>query len=355
MHPHLIDWFRSVDINPNPAVVEHRWETAGLYAEQIVRTSLLNLLRLFLFPSPDVQTCTWLTDGLLALDKEFPVSNNAELLRLMAGVIMVRTFDPPSKEGDAFAIGLRAFGDRIAVPAQPEISAEAKRYLQAEAQRVRPGNFANAAKNVEAALTTSHKTMREAENGGESPTTADAQQRYHKAISEAISALGVQVRRLAEESNLLWWVVGEYSISLGRSTTEVPSLAYALVAAAEAADRTHILPPPPSADALLDRALKPCKTSKGALKLIDFLTAADSQWRADLLRNLTFADCSDFVPMVTGLSKFQELGDQPATISVLPRLCPGFDIKRPLSPPAAAQQFYAELMFLKALSMLEAG
>ena len=222
MHPHLIDWFRNVNIHSDPILVERRWQTAEEYSRALSRSSIPRLLRLFLFPKPETTENAWFTDGLLTLDKEFPVANNAEQLRLMAGVVMVTTFDEGSAEGCAFALGLRAavFPKRSTLPAQPEILAAAEAYLQAEAERQRPTYF------------------------GDAPE----------------SRLAEQIRRLAEETGLLWWVISEYSTSLRRRTSGLTAPAYALIAAAEAADRTQILPPPPSADALLARVLKPCKS-----------------------------------------------------------------------------------------------
>jgi hypothetical protein len=127
-----------------------------------------------------------------------------------------------------------------------------------------------------------------------------------------------------------------------------------LIAAAEAADRTQILPPPPSADALLARVLKPCKSGpKKALTLIDFWSAADAEWRAALLRKISFSDSRDFVPVITGLDKCGEFGEASSAAKVVPNLCPGVSIEHPVSPAEAAQQLYVELMFLKALDALE--
>lgn len=316
MHPHLIDWFRNVNIDSDPTLVERRWQTAEEYSKALSRSSIPRLLRLFLFQKPDATENKWFTDGLLALDKEFPVANNAEQLRLMAGVVMVTTFDDGSADGCAFALGLRAavFPKRSTLPAQPEILVEAETYLETEAERQRPGHFDDAPE----------------------------------------SRLAEQIRRLAEETGLLWWVISEYSTSLRRRTPGLTAPAYALIAAAEAADRTQILPPPPSADALLARVLKPCKSGpKKTLTLVDFWAAADAAWRAGLLRSVNFSDCSDFVPVTTGIAKCEEFGEATNAAQVVPRLCPGVSIEHPLTPAEAAQQFYVELMFLKALDALE--
>jgi len=344
MHPHLIDWFRNVDINPDQNVVEQRWKAAGEFAARLSRASVPRLLRLFLFPKPDDAEVKWMTDELLPLYPEFPVANNAELVRVMAGVVMVTTFDDSSPKGNAFALGLRfsAFLDRSIQPAQPAISDEAEKYLQTEAEKQRPNDFAHATTNLAI----------QAQSLGDKTTPPEAA--YEQVVDTEIGRLSGQVRRLGEETALLWWVLTEYSDSLKRRTPDLKALEYALVAGAEAADRTHVLPPPRSARALLARALKPCKAGqkKKTLTLGDFLGAADSGWRAAQLKKLNFTDSVDLVPIVTGLAKCQEFGDPENAVQVLPKLCPGLDLGHALSTEEAAYQFYGELMFLKALGAL---
>jgi hypothetical protein len=48
----------------------------------------------------------------------------------------------------------------------------------------------------------------------------------------------------------------------------------------------------------------------------------------------------------------EELEDADAVLKALPRLCPGFKAGSDLSAADACRQFYAELMFLKALGEL---
>jgi hypothetical protein len=360
MHRHLIEWFRNVHIHPDPKVIEQRWKTAQEYGEKLSRASVPLLVRLFLFPKTETEQIESFSRELLALDKEFPVTGNTEEVRLMAGVVMVTTFGASSLKGDAFALGLRAatFPGRAIQPAQSAILAEAETYLQVEAERQRPGNFLHSLVCPEDALVNKRKVIRQAAETGDAAKIGVAEAAYIKlycaTFKEGHDALAGQIRRLAEESALLWWVLGEYSTYLKRRVAELTAVAYALVAAAEAADRTHILPPPFSSPALLSRALKPCKSaSKKSLSLIDFLGAADPNWRKECLKSVTFGDCTDLVPTMTGLAKLEEFGELSGAEQVFTRLCPGLSIAQALSASEATYQIYSELMFLRALRVLE--
>jgi GTPase-associated system helical domain len=359
MHAHLIDWLRNVEIQSDEQLADRRWKTAHEYSGTLVRANVPRLLRLFLFARPDPADIKWFADGLSRLDKGFPVANNTEILRLMSGVVMTTTFEANSEEGDAFALGLRVstFPRRTIQPAEPAILSEAHAYLQATAEKRRPSNFNEAPMSAETSLDANSQELAAALAGTDAATTRAQLGEYNKMVATAITAshkmLSEQIRRLAEESALLWWVLGEYSTSLERRTTGLTRGEYALAAGAEAADRTHILPPPPSAGALLTRALKPCKAdSKKPLTLVDFLNATDRDLRATILKRIDIGASPDLVPLTTGLAKTEEFDDAAAAVKVLPRICPGVKVEHAISPSEAAQQFYDELMFLKALRVL---
>jgi hypothetical protein len=318
---------------------------------------------LFLFENSDVKDLSAFTEELLVLDSEFPASRNKEELRLMAGIVMVTTFGENSRSGDAFALGLRAalYPGRKVQVAQPEILAEAETYLLSQAENQRPDDFKKNSFNAAADLKARFAELQNArqgedgekENDEESEAEATYQYAIGQAIDEADHRITKQVARLAEEVGFLWWVLGEYSTSLKRKVTELNQAQYALVAGAEAADRTHILPQPRSAGALLARALKPCKTKKKSLTLVDFLSAANHEWRTQILRRIDHADSVDLVPIVTGLAKTGEFSDAATAVQVLPKLCLGIDTTEALSPLDVAESFYVELLFLKALTLIK--
>jgi len=361
MHPHLIDWLRNVHINPDPKVAARRWEAAVGYSGKIGRESVSKLLHLFLFSSPTPELSKWFTDELLKLDSEFPVTSNQEELRLMAGIVMVSLFEGSSYTADAFALGLRSmtFSNRMTQPVQPEILSISSSYLNSEAEKQRPVDFKDLDPDLQTVLAPPSKAVDEAETSGDATKIQVARSAYSKAVVQAIQErhtfLHQQVRRLAEESAMLWWVLGAYSPLLQARTTELDDLKYALVAACEAADRTHILPPPHSAEALLSRALAPCKKKSKKTTIRDYLATTSDPWRTQYLSKLNYSDSTEIVPFLLGITKVEEFGDAVAAAKILPNLCPGFKVEQVITPEQAANQLYVELMFLKALGALHSN
>ena len=288
MHPYLIDWFRNVEINVDLDMVEKRWETATIYGKQLTRKSAETLLRLVLFTGTDAGQVKMLTDALLKLDREFPVAGNTEELRLMAGVVMVTTFASFSDAGNAMALGLRAAAPsaRQTNPIHPAILTEANKYWRIQGEVQRPDDFGLDSEVGPNSFAAQYEAMKKAETADEAVAIQSAQAEYNAALAKVIHdgqrVLSRQIRRLAEESNLLWWVIGEYSTTLNQHSAELTADRYALVAAAEAADRTGILPPPPSYGALLNRALSRCKPEpKKSLPYSNFLQKSDEKWWAE--------------------------------------------------------------------------
>ena len=169
------------------------------------------------------------------------------------------------------------------------------------------------------------------------------------AITDGDGALANRIEQLAEESALLWWVLAEYSDALQRPISELSPETYALAAAVEAAQRTIQLPPLPSIGSLLARALRLYKATNKKLVLADYVKATDPIWRADHVKSVIVADCRDLSPLCAAIEKTEELGSAATAITALPKFSPGVNGKLPLTPAEAAQQFYNEIVFLRAL------
>jgi hypothetical protein len=356
MHPHTVDWLRNVEINADAALAQKRWDAAIKYAEQgIPRNRIIDLLRLFLFPKPDTELAENLTKEMLVLDQDFPVTGNVESLRLMAGLVMATTFEDGSHAADAFALGLRAarMGRDRGRPAVAALVPEAEAYILQEAARQRPNSFATEEDTHLAQLTKTYDAMREAEERdadvSKEVSVKKARRAYHKAVAQQV--VWQQVRRLAEETQLLWWVVGDYSPTLSKRTAELAAISYALVAAAEAAARTLILPTPPASAALLIRVLGSCKSPRKKATLEELLTATNGDWRRRQVAATKSEDCRDLVPFCTALEKMEEFDDGAQAVRAVLKLCPDLKPKSELVPDEAARQYFCELSFLAALAL----
>ncbi|WP_263417857.1 GTPase-associated system all-helical protein GASH [Terriglobus albidus] len=353
MHAHLIDWYRNVHIQPDPKIVEKRWDTAAKYSKRVTKASLCALLRLFLFSQTDHNDKTFFQEALLEIDPEFPVANNEHELRLMAGVVMVTAFKAKDAVAIGFALGLKA---TLALKrdldiAQPAILKEAEHFLMVEAEAKRPDRFGDV--GSEEVLLDRLKKL----NSATDETFTAAQSAFYKELIKTIKqgrqATNSQLLQLSEETALLWWIVNEYSDRLKTSTALLSKLEYAIAAAIEAAERTQILPPSNSMNALLARSLKHCvDTSDEPQSFRQLLEATKERWQAITISPPNPPETKGLLPISTALSKVAEFDNVAGAVQVLSHLCPGLNVETPISATEVAQAAYAEITFLKALSLL---
>lgn len=351
MHPHTIDWLRNVEINADVALAEKRWAVAAKYGEKLSRTQIINLIQLFLFPKPPAALVTAYTSELLKLDPEYPVSGNSESVRVMAGLVMATSFTAGSSNyADAFALGLRAaqLGGIRGQPVVPAIMVEAASYLLREAAAQRPNDFLAEHEAHGAKLLKKFEAISEAEATGDVAKIQKARKDYHTAIPDR--ALGRRMTQLAEESQLLWLVVSDFSPTLSKPTTELTAAEYSLVIANEALERISLLPAPPAVEALLGRALKHCKPAKKKVSLSELLDATNVDWRRKQVAATENSDCRSLLPLCTALEKMEETGDANVAAQCIPKLCPGVKADLALWPEEAAKQYFSELSFLEALT-----
>lgn len=84
---------------------------------------------------------------------------------------------------------------------------------------------------------------------------------------------------VSEESNMLWWLVSEYSRDRNEPWKKVGALATPIVAGKELADLTRVVPGPVAAAAFLDRIIRFSDSSKST-KPISLKEAAESTTRS---------------------------------------------------------------------------
>lgn len=348
--PLLVDWLKQLHLTADAALANKRWTLAKAFASKTTRADAILLLRLFLFSEPSAANVQALTRQLLELDSEFPASNNSEEVRLMAGIIMIAALPSHPALTDVFLLGIKAaaFPAHRCNPAQQGITDEMAAHLNSKANGLRPSEFLK---------TDDCDVLKNAfEDLGSTATASDAtlvKKRSNEVANALNEIFGLRLQRLSEEASILWWLLGAYSPDLDRDISELSPDQYSLVAGAELAARTQLLPPPPSIYPILSRALAQCKGAKRKrLTLKDVIEGTDEKWRSKFVSANPTADWADLCPLMTALVKFEDSGD----ISVLPRAlqrsCPGVSTDLTLPPLEAARQLYNELMFAKAISKI---
>lgn len=334
MHPHFYHWHGRADLKPATDILEPRWKAAAQFAEKISASDICPLLRLVLFPGSETEFGKRFSEALVKLEPTFPPENNAELLRVMATAAIHSRMDKPCNEADAVALALHAatFPHGRIQPICKEVMLRAAEYLAKESERMRP------APNVATHFKALNEAM-EAE-GWQSNESAT------RLLGDAVNELGDTMGRISEENQFLWWLVGRRSSILNTRRDKLAPKNYALVAAAEAAERVTLLPPAASVESLLDEVLSQCGTDPDShIPLVDILGTTNPDW---VKIAETGSVTKDLTPIASLLGIQREAGKVDA--QALKQL--HLSTKGKSSPAEAARQYFRELMFLRALKQL---
>jgi hypothetical protein len=328
MHQNFFHWHSRAELKPDTTILEPRWNAAAKFAEKVSASDVCSLLRLVLFEGAAGEFAARFSSALVLLEPTFLPENNAELLRVMATAAIYSKMDKPSIVADAVALGLRAaaFPSERTKPICKEIMIRSGEYLAEESERMRP------AQNIKANLITTIGT-KALEPTGEAM----------KLLVNALIKLSETMERVAEENQFLWWLVGRQSPLLKERREQLMSQDYALVAAVEAADRVILLPPPPSAESLLNEVLAQCKDDPNASI---FLIEAIRTQSSDLVKSeKAFGVTMELTPIAGTLAVLRAGGKADAHSLKHLHLSP----KLKASPTVLASQYFRELMFLQAI------
>jgi len=334
MHSHFYHWHNLVELKPESTVLQARWEAAAKFSRKLSGDDACSLLRLALFGTVAPEFAKRFTEALVAQEPTFRPEDNIELLRVMATAALYSKMETGSVEADAVALGFVAAAfqsDRIK-PVCKELGIRAAEYLASESERKRP------IPSVEGDWRSLEKAT-EVEGWADNPEATQL-------VSKAVLELGETMGRIAEENQFLWWLLGRRSSLLNTRREKLSPKEYALLAGAEAAQRVVLLPPPASVESLIDEVLLQCaKATNTAVPLADFIDATNI---CNLSAVTAGAEVGELCPL-KGLLGVRRAGSKVDGASLEKLSIPA---KLKVSPTEAANQYFRELMFLRALEQL---
>lgn len=334
MHPHFYHWHSRAELKTETSLLQTRWNAATSFVEDVSADRACALLRLALFGNATPEFSVEFSEHLVREEATFPPDKNAELLRVMATAALYGSIETETEVADAVALGLIATAfplDRIQ-PVCKELMLRATAYLATESERLRPAPT----------VAGKHRALKKAFNSDTWAANADAT----KLLGDAVLELGETMGRITEENQYLWWLLGRRSSRLNQRRETVSAADYSLVAAAEAAERVAILPPPACVESLIGEVLTQCSDgATSALSVVDLIKAANT----DLLRASPAVVAIGLCPL-SSLIESRVKGDT-VNASSLKKL--NIPAKLKVSPIDAANQYFRELMFLRALNQLD--
>jgi hypothetical protein len=251
MHKQFTTWLRAAGLEPNDETSPKHWKVIDEYVP--TANEIISFARLF---------CGYSSLGDTSLDKfgmalqdadtTFSMRDHRRLFSVCAGAELIATIerDQDKEPADLGALCLVCGGaqsTRSGLPV-PEIPNIAARYIETRT-----------AKRVSCSAGT-------AEEGSADPM---------------IGKLQCELTIVAEETNMLWWLVSEYSRDRNEQWKKIGLSGTSIIAGKELADLTRIIPGPVAAAAFLDRIVRLSDSAKSA-KAISVKSAIENvprEWR----------------------------------------------------------------------------
>jgi hypothetical protein len=138
MHDLFADWYRQVDLDPSPELLKRRWNCVNSILDGLSMKVTTTLVGAFL-GLPGTKGQEQLIHALKEADSTFPMKENAELVRVLAGACLAQCIDEKHDCAPFAALGLvsascHGVGPK---PLLTEVLEAANSYVMVEGQRIR--------------------------------------------------------------------------------------------------------------------------------------------------------------------------------------------------------------------------
>lgn len=249
------------------------------------------------------------------VDETFPTSGNGRELQVLAAICLAQTMETGNRRATAALAVTTASCQKartLKLPMDLVSRAEATILEIAEIRRSRPNiskfisdearelDFTTANEKISASpgFPAVEEALTEAAD-----TVGNAFDVLTGELTAAFDHLERHIKMKDEELQMLWWLIGAYSVDLDCDFSAIPEAAQPLVLATELATHTEILPGPSSVKGLLSRAgLK----DRNKLTLAATVNAVPLEWAKTIIEEEEFSPVT--TPLHFALARRLETG-----------------------------------------------
>lgn len=329
MYKHFPDWYREVHIEPTQELLKLRTKGIKKVISSINLQHALELVRLlFSLSLHEKDFCEIFCEKFRSVDSTFPLRDNEQELTILAGTTIAEIVATQNKFANLVALATvcASFLPHRSEPYIEDILSETKEYLLTKSAGLR-GDIKQFSSNLPDLkindtinkLETDFKATPNLPPGQlREPLINcllkinDAVVQLTKASNEANNNMDKAFALLSEETNILWWVFGEFSHDLDKRIVDVPFPAACLVAGKELADLVKTIPGPLAANAFIDKMIRHGRSEvPEKISLKDAINQSSREWRKDWMKNslvdLTKSLCPIHYAVKTSLSTDGEI------------------------------------------------
>jgi hypothetical protein len=150
----------------------------------------------------------------------------------------------------------------------------------------------------------------------------------------------------SEDSEILWWMIGEWSYDLNKPFKEIDDKFIPILIAKEMADKVNVLPGPFSAKAVINKILSNFKDKQ--LYIYDYAEKIEKVWLEKFVEKYYIEAIADFMPILKYFNKVIEIDEEDKSDIQLEKICPAIIKKVEISNNDIAYEIYLECLLSKA-------
>lgn len=354
MHSSFPDWYRAAQLKPDGDLITKRWAAINTFEPS--RATMLDLARVFYnIGSPSADFITAFRATFQKKDVTFPAKGNDVEMQVLAGAELVDSWGDNVALWSSYAAltvvcsscrGLRS-------PKVPEILELAVQRLGercgARFDAAKLGKSADLSAEAQKALKTSCDQGTVPPLGPPLVVLMQEMARLRTAVTNHQQQLELQ----SEETNILWWMMGEHGRDGGVHFSDLPASAACLTVGKDLADLVRVAPGPLAAQAFLERALRLTSEKPDAsVRIKDAVNAIAPEQREQWLSTSRWDDAlADFCPLHHALRLSLSSAEKDAWLPAFEKST-GLQKEAALSGREVAYQMYLEGVLHRAWSTI---
>lgn len=345
------EWYLDVDLRPTAEQLEARMRGIEAFVRNGSGESVCELARLYFGIPADGDVVEEFAEYFSDVDPSFSARNREELA-LLAGATLVYL----AEEDTAFGSLAELLCAVLATYRRP---ASSERILQRLQQQLKLDSIALRAANM--SLTDAEDAPIDgaidrlsAELGEEAEWSSEIAERLitilknlSQAEEDTILELRNELSVMREDSQILWWMTGQWSNYHQTSLKQLDKGAACLIIGVEAAEFVKNFPGPSGMKAVLYHVIGNCKGKSAALPLTDVIRVADNEWKQELSDHLDENRLLQLLPIHTAIVRSQNTTSDEQWY---PKFCE--DVLCGEAWQSASPQEYAWRTYLEELTLL---
>ncbi|WP_366924197.1 hypothetical protein MFMK1_001155 [Metallumcola ferriviriculae] len=152
-----------------------------------------------------------------------------------------------------------------------------------------------------------------------------------------------------EDSQILWWMTGEWSRDLKKPFNQMQVTESSIVIGKELADLVNILPGPYASEAVINKTLSSLGDSNARCTMAEIIDKQSNDWKQILAENYPSEKTKEITPLLLAIDKSNEVEGAKEWLPAFKKLT-GFNADEiELSAFSFAYQIYLECLVVKCL------